>query len=139
MSYASFSYYSETYGGSMIPEERFDYYAARASEYIDHYTFDRLVKGVPEELTNKVSSCCCELAESIYTYASITDGSAVAGAGTIASESNGKYSVTYQNGSDRIGVISARLHGGQSGLEDIYGTVIHKHLDITGLLYSGVD
>ena len=139
MNYANYSYYSGNYGGSMIPEEQFDYCSARASEYIDQQTYDRLVNDVPEELINKVSSCCCELAESIYTYASITDGSAVAGAGTIASESNGKYSVTYQNGSDRIGVISARLHGGQSGLEDIYGTVIHKHLDITGLLYSGVD
>lgn len=74
MRYADYTYYVETYGGSMIPERDFQYYAARASEYIDQQTFDRLTKGVPQEFADKVSSCCCEAAEKLYCFSASASG-----------------------------------------------------------------
>ena len=135
MSYAAFSDYSATYGGSLIPEEKFSYYSARASEYIDQQTFDRLVSGVPQELTDKVSSCCCEIAENIYRFSatSTTNGSKTGAA--ISSEKNGQYSVTYCSASENI---SSQLNGKASGLTDLLYSVIYKHLGTTGLLYTGV-
>ena len=138
MNYANYSYYSGIYGGSMIPEEQFDYCSDRASEYIDQQTYDRLVNDVPEELINKVSSCCCELAEDIYRFSTASSGNgsnsgAVSG---IASEKIGQYSITYRSAAENI---SAMLNGSGAGLLDLLYSVISKHLSSTGLLYKGVE
>ena len=139
MSYADFAYYSEVYGGSLIPQDKFPSLAEKASDRIDAATFGRLENGVPEEYEKNVKRCCCELAENIYNYSALSDGSAIAGAGTIASENIGKYSVTYRSGSEQISAISAQLHGGSAGIEDIYKDIIMRHLGRTGLLFRGVD
>lgn len=135
MSYANYAYYSANYGGSLIPEEKFSYYSARASEYMDQQTYDRLSAGVPAELTNKVSSCCCELAESLYRFSSVYGSGN--GAGTnIASEKNGQYSITYRSSAESI---SAELNGSGAGLSNLLYNIVSKHLGMTGLLYRGVD
>jgi hypothetical protein len=138
MNYANYSYYSGTYGGSMIPEEQFNYCAARASEYIDQQTYDRISAEIPEELTNKISSCCCELAENIYRFSAASSGSGTSsGAGAdISSEKIGQYSVTYHTGAETI---SALLNGNDTGLNDLLYSTISRHLGNTGLLYKGVD
>ena len=133
MIYADFAYYSASYGGSLISNDKFSYYAARASEYIDQQTYDRLAKGVPAELTNKVSSCCCEIADSLYRFSA--DNANGSGAG-IASEKNGQYSITYRSDSEKI---SAMLNGKGAGLSDLLYNIASKHLGMTGLLYKGVD
>lgn len=138
MNYANYSYYSGIYGGSMIPEEQFDYYSARASEYIDQQTFDRLVSGVPQELTSKVSSCCCELAENIYRFVPISseNSSNVATGTDIASEKVGQYSISYRSDSEKISSILGKK---DAGLSDLLYSITSKHLGSTGLLYKGVD
>ncbi len=134
MSYAGYIYYSGTYCGSLIPEEKFSYYSARASEYIDKQTFDRLLSGVPQELANKVSSCCCELAENIYRFAPISPENS--SSADIASEKVGQYSVSYRSGSEKI---SSMLGKKDAGLTDLLYSILSKHLGTTGLLYKGVD
>ena len=135
MIYADYAYYSANYGSSLIPAAKFSYYAARASEYIDQQTYDRLAKGVPEELTDKVSSCCCEIADNIYRFSA--DNVNGSGAGSeIASEKNGQYSITYRSDSEKI---SATLNGKGVGLSDLLYNIVSKHLGMTGLLYKGVD
>ena len=135
MRYADYGYYSESYGGSLIPEEKFSYYSSRASEYVDQQTYDRLAKGVPEEFADKVSSCCCEIAESLYRFSSVYGSGN--GAGTnIASEKNGQYSITYRSSAESI---SAELNGSGAGLSDLLYSIISKHLGTTGLLFKGVD
>lgn len=134
MRYADYGYYSESYGGSLIPEEKFSYYSSRASEYVDQYTFDRLVSGIPQELTDKVSSCCCELADNLYRFSAGSSGSTTGS--DVSSEKLGQYSVTYRSSSESI---SAMLNGKDSGLLDLIGNIINKHLSMTGLLYKGVE
>lgn len=136
MSYADYAYYSESYGGTLIPEEQFGFCAARASEYIDQQTFDRLVNGVPEELTSKVSSCCCELAENLYRFSAVTSDGGNSSGADISSEKIGQYSVTYRTGTETI---SSLLSGTDSGLNDLLYSVANRHLGSTGMLYKGVD
>ena len=139
MSYADYSYYRDVYGGKSIPETDFLSVSGKASDRIDAVTFGRLENGVPEEYEKNVKRCVCELSEVIYSYSALSDGSAIAGSGTVSSEKVGQYSVTYRSGTEQISSISAQLHGSSAGLEDIYYAVICRHLGRTGLLFRGVD
>ncbi len=119
MIYADYSYYKEQFHSNLIPEDEFEYNAARASEYIDWQTLDRITDEYMEKETAaalKIKSCCCALAESEYSYNH---------RGDISSEKNGSYSVTYsaKNSSD---------HNAEKS------RIIAIYLGNTGLLYKGV-
>lgn len=119
MIYADYSYYKEQFHGVLIPETEFEYNAARASEYINWQTFDRITDEYMENeaAALKVRSCCCTLAETEYRFNQRSD---------ISSEKNGSYSVTYsaKNSSD---------HNTEKS------RIIAMYLGNTGLLYRGVD
>lgn len=119
MIYADYQYYKEQFCGNLIPQERFKYLSARASEYIDWQTFGRLESGVPDEYSGKVKKCCCALAESDFQSESAQNGN-------ISSEKVGSYSVTFSGKSDDER--NAEKH-----------RVISRYLGNTGLLYRGVD
>ncbi len=119
MMYADYSYYREQFHGSLIPETEFEYNAARASEYINWQTFDRITDEYIENETAaalKIKSCCCALAESEYSFNQRTD---------ISSEKNGSYSVTYSAKNEN-------LHNAEKS------RIIAMYLGNTGLLYRGV-
>ena len=134
MSYADYTYYTGSYGGTLLSENEFDVCAGKASDRIDALTFGRLEDGVPDEYAEKVRRCCCELTESIYSSTSEDSGGNAGSA--IASESNSKYSVSYRSPAD---IASSQLHGSSSGLEDVYFSIIRRHLGRTGLLYRGAE
>lgn len=144
MAYADFTYYKEKYFGSLIPEESFAFCSARASEYIDMRTFDRITDEYMQSNTtaaSKIRSCCCELAENIYDYtirAVDTEISGGAPAG-IASEKNGQYSINYRSESEEQAKKLVLAIGNGGDLEKYYYSIILKHLGATGLLYRGVD
>lgn len=116
MIYADYNYYKEKFCGTLIPQNDFPYFAARASEYIDWQTFSRLESGIPEEFDAKVRNCCCALAELEYSFSRKAD---------ISSEKNGSYSVTY----------SAKSSSDHSAEKSC---IITRYLGNTGLLYKGV-
>ncbi len=119
MTYADYSYYREQFHGSLIPETEFEYSAARASEYIDWQTFDRITDEYMENeaAALKIKSCCCALAESEYSFNQRAD---------ISSEKNGSYSVTYSAKSDGSHITEK-------------SRIIAMYLGNTGLLYRGID
>ncbi len=119
MIYADYQYYKERFCGSLIPQERFEYLSARASEYIDWQTFGRLESGVPDEYSEKVNKCCCALAESEFQSESSHNGN-------ISSEKVGSYSVTFSVKSD----VERNAEKNR---------IISRYLGNTGLLYRGVD
>lgn len=132
--YAEYQDYEEKFFGSQIPDAAaFRYPAARASEYMDMVTFSRLSQGVPEEYAYAVCKCCCALAEAIYQYHSGYAGSEGSGPGK-ASESIGKYSVTYRTENDTL---AALLHGDTAGLQDYLHSLCMRYLGDTGLMYRG--
>lgn len=118
MGYIDYSYYTDTYKGSSIPESAFDRVANKAQAKVDYYTFNRIDK--TESYMDKVKMCCCELAEQIYSHDSAKTGNG------IASEKVYDYSVTYV-GQKEI----------EQALNNNINTTINEWLAMTGLLYRG--
>lgn len=119
MIYADYSYYSTEFGGTLIPEQAFAFRAARAAEYINRVTFDRInseFMETDETAALKIKSCCCALAEADYNF-NKNEGK--------ASEKIGSYSVSYTE------TDTEELKSELNRIVDIY-------LGNTGLLYRGV-
>lgn len=139
MIYADFPYYQESFLGNLIRDPtEFSRAAARASEYMDMVTFGRLLEGIPEAYTDRTQSCCCALAEAIYTYQAYGTGNTNPDGSTGAkvSESISKYSVSYASPTESI---SAMLYGSTSGLQNYLKSICMRYLGATGLLYRGCD
>ncbi len=113
MIYANFEYYVENYGGNMLSEDNFNFYARRASSYINLLTFNRLKELKEDEIQDEVKLCTCELAEML---SNIKDKDI-----EITSESSDGFSVSFD------------LERGNDAVCD----VIKRHLLHTGLLYRG--
>lgn len=114
--YADYAYYTGTYEGAVIDTASFDLYAARATQKIKIYTFNRIVD---DNIPDEAKTCCCELAELIFkAEQEDTKG--------IASEKVGEYSVTYTSPEAR-----------EKQLAISTATIINNWLAMTGLLYRG--
>lgn len=118
-----YAYYSEQYGGNVIPEKRFLYTMQKAEMYLHAFTFDRL-RG--EALDNIVKNCLCDMAETIY------NGERQRDEGMKKSENTDGYSVSYVteavDGQDQQEALRKKLYG-----------ITECHLMNTGLLYLGVE
>lgn len=90
MSYADYTYYTETYGGKSVKQEDFPRLAAKASAYLDSLTFGRAAENSGDE---RLKMCCCELCDSLL----LTDGS---GGMVKQSESVGSWSYTLASSSE---------------------------------------
>ena len=133
--YADYNFYVNTFGGSTVPEQHWQYAAGRASEYLDAATFGRLAEGIPAEYASHVQSCCCELAEQLDSFRQQSGAAGNSGGSAIASEKIGSYSVTYRSPSEAA---ASLLHGDTAGLADVLASIVRKHLGRTGRLYRGV-
>ena len=89
----SYEYYTQTFFGKKIPESDFDYYAARAEEYISARC------GTVSD-TDKLSKAVCACAE---VYFSGEPGR------VMSSEKVGDYSVTYSEGGNAGQSLERRL------------------------------
>ncbi|MBR0483943.1 MAG: hypothetical protein IJJ69_04085 [Oscillospiraceae bacterium] len=136
MIYADYPYYTESFGGSVIPEPAWNRTAGKASDYLDAATFGRLADGIPEKYADSVRRCECEIAEYLYTYAEALMKAGTGQAGAKSYEQIGAYSVNYASVSDSI---SALMNGSSAGLDSLIQEIIMKHLGRTGLLYRGLD
>lgn len=58
-----YNYYTDHYGGRVIPENEFSYVIKKAEIYLHMFTFDQL-EGHPYD--NIVKNCLCDMAETIY-------------------------------------------------------------------------
>ena len=88
LNYTNYVYYQNTYKGDLIPSNKFEFYARKATQFIKINTFERI-----DELnvSDEVQMCCCELAELEYRVSNTakTDG--------VTSEKVGEYSVSYES------------------------------------------
>ena len=122
--YADYSFYTNNFCGKVIPAAEFDYYAIKASKYIDSVTFDRIT---PDLVSEDVRMACCDVAEIYYTVAGSSANAALSG---IASESVGDHSVTY--------VTTSNSETAKIPDKKLYDAV-KLWLGNTGLMYRGVD
>lgn len=120
MIYATYEYYTTAYSGSALTAQEFPKYAKRASAEIDHVTFGRLSKLPYEEIPEVVRDCMCDVAEQLHQFATTAEG------GSIASESNDGYSISYRD------------TGGTAGQQREVRATIRSYLAVTGLMFRGV-
>lgn len=97
--YVDYSFYSNTFKGSTIPDAAFEQCALRASRHIDLITFGRIQDfGVSDEILIDVKLATCAAAEALYKVGQHDD---------VASETVGKVSVTYKDNSVEGSMTSA--------------------------------
>lgn len=127
--YADFAFYSSIFYGDTIPEEKFDKYATRASDYIDYLTWGK-AQAMAED--PDVQKCCCALAEQYMSIDALkTAASAkVTEDGIIASESVGSHSRSFRNGTEAEQAVQEA--------EKALAAIARRYLLPTGLLYRGV-
>lgn len=63
MSYTTFDFYKNTYFGSSIAEKDFPRVSERASEYVDHLTFNRIDEENLQKYTVQIQKLCCSIAD----------------------------------------------------------------------------
>lgn len=120
MAYVTYAVYVNEFKGSIVSADNFDYFAERASDFLDLITFNRLKNKDYSEYMKVIQNCCCALAEIIYRYeqSGNSDG--------IASETIGSYSVKYAEESEKKH--SAKMI-----------STARQYLAHTGLMYRGFD
>lgn len=115
MAYADYEYYSNIYRGQMA-ERDFLRHSRAASAYLQQVTFGRVDRELTEDLQERVKDACCAVADAMLLNEQ---------GGGVASETNGKWSVTYANSSNAKSA-AARLYEAAA-----------LYLGGTGLLYRG--
>ena len=127
--YVDYTFYSEQFGGSLIPSAEFLPFAVKAGAFIDYVTFDRvaslmsLTSPSPKEaaLIFRIKMAVCSVAEQQKKLSE-------SGGGLISSESVGSHSVSYTSASTDRKVREADMTYAAS-----------MYLAHTGLMYRGIN
>ena len=82
----TYEYYQDSFGGSLIPESRWNSLEIKMSARLNRYTFDRMTEGA---WSVKAKTALCEMCDCAYKYDQ-RDGK--------TSENNDGYSVSYDTG-----------------------------------------
>ena len=85
--YATYEFYVEEFGGSLLKESDFDGAILKASAFLDEITFGRIT-----DVTDDIRAAACAVAEEMQTLQSAWSASA---GGTVAAEKTGDESVSY--------------------------------------------
>ena len=115
-----YAYYSDSFGGLLIPQSKFDRYSAKAERLVNFVTQRRI-----KEVTDEVKNAVCAAAEASYeirsSVANVPQG--------VKSENTDGYSVTYKD-YDTDELKYKEQHA--------MIAAIKQELSGTGLLYQGV-
>lgn len=123
MTYASFDYYTDRYGGELIQDaDEWAKYERKARRLVDMYTFNRLTD--KQDQDEIVKDCVCELAEAVKVF---DDNAFKDGGKVISSQSNDGVSVTFDTSAFSFEKQNQKLYN-----------IIYMHLSGSGLLYRGL-
>lgn len=118
--YADYSYYIDSWAGTLIPAQSFDQFARKAERLINFVTQHRI-----SEVTDEVKNAVCAAAEAAYeirsSVANVPNG--------VKSENTDGYSVTYKDYD-----ANELKYKEQNAML----AAIRQELSGTGLLYQGV-
>jgi len=126
--YADYAYYTSTFYGDMIPEDKFNKFASLASDFIDYFTMG---KAAGQAELAAVKKCCCALAERYQSLDALRKAASakVTEDGIIASESVGSHSRSFRNGVEGAQAVTEA--------EKELSNIARRYLLPTGLLYRG--
>lgn len=130
--YADYAYYTGSYFGSSIPEASWPEWSRKASMRVEYLTFGRTDKLSASVLPDAVFDAVCCAAEVMYEYDVRKKARESASSnGTVKSESNDGYSVSY------AGVDSADESADAENCDNAVMDVISEYLAHTGLMFKG--
>ena len=132
MPYADYTYYTESYFGTKIPESEWNTWAKKASIRVNYLTFGRIEKLEASDLPDAVFDAVCSTAETMYEYDQRKQARAAATeSGSIRSESNDGYSISF--GGAEIG---DELKD-EACCDDAVVNSVGEYLAHTGLMFKG--
>lgn len=150
--YTDYDFYDNVYFGDVLTPENANKWLLRASDEIDHYTFNRLHSHFPKNKQHamKVKKAVCAIAETFCLIEEQRKAVAIKQDengnthGAISSISSGRESISYStNGSSAS--VYAKAAADEREQEKMITDIICKYIanvpDSTGtnLLYAGVD
>ena len=140
--YADYTFYTDTYLGTVIGEADFPRLSSRASEFLDYYTHGRAATVTDADTLTLLGKATCSIAEAMQAYeqeralAAKAVGSALAATGgEVKSETVGSWSQSYATAADYIKGGNAAEAVKQARLA--YASIAREYLANTGLLYRG--
>ena len=105
-----YTFYTETYHGSQIPEEDFGIWADRANYKLDTLTFARhLDENLPGWIQTRVNLALCAIAELLYALETSGGLDAAAAATGIEEERVGSHTVKYREAISREQALAAQI------------------------------
>lgn len=150
MAHADYNFYRDTFHGDVLTSDNADKWLDRASDEVDHLTFDRLTSAFPtvEAHAVKVKKAVCAIAEALCC---IEEQRRAASAqrtadgtyrGAIASVSSGRESISYavsSAGASTYAAAAASAEAQTALLCDIAARYLANVPDANGvnLLYAG--
>jgi len=151
MAHADYAFYTGTFYGDVLTADNADKWLDRASDEVDHLTFDRLASAFPtvEAHAVKVKKAVCAIAEALCCIdeqrraASAQQAADGTYRGAIASVSSGResisYSVTGAAGASTYAAAAASAEAQAALLRDIAAKYLANVPDANGvnLLYAG--
>ena len=130
--YADYDYYFREYllgRPAVIPEAEYPYWEKQARNYVDSYTYNRLISR-ESLVTDEVRDCVCEIAETLYKAEKASKAAEESGlAGPLVSWSNDG-----QSGSVDLSQSTVT----ETGKREAVSRIIRTNLMHTGLLYAGI-
>ena len=151
MAYTDYDFYSGTFYGDVLTSDNADKWLDRASDEVDHLTFDRLASAFPtvEAHAVKVKKAVCAIAEALCCIdeqrraASAQQAADGSYRGAVASISSGRESISYAvNGAAAASTYAAAAASAEAQAA-LIGNIAAKYLanipDANGvnLLYAG--
>ena len=111
-----YTFYTEFYHGSLIPEETFGVWADRADYKLDALTFARhRDEDLPAWVQTRVNLALCAIAELLYSRETGGAADAEAAGLGIAEERVGSHTVKYRDAVSAEQALAARIRGLASG------------------------
>ena len=105
---ADYSFYTETYHGSLIPEEDFAFWLGRADARLEELTFGRCFRtDLPAATQIRVSLAECAIADTLFSVDSAS--AAPIAAAAISEEKVGSHSVKYNDAISASQALSSQI------------------------------
>ena len=150
MAHADYSFYTGTYHGDVLSAENAEKWLDRASDVVDHFTFDRLQTAFPtaEAHAAKVRKAVCAIADALCAIdiqrraASAQIAADGTYCGAVASKRAGEESVSYAVNGTAASVYAAAAANETERARLLYGIVAEYLANVpdaegVNLLYAG--
>ena len=104
-----FTFYTDIYHGTLIPEEEFPFYIGKADARLEELTYGHCFnEDLPAAVQTRVSLAECAIADTLFSFDSVS--AAPIAAAAISEEKVGSHSVKYNDAVSASQALSSQIH-----------------------------